>query len=83
MTAPSGERAVNIKQLQARVEVLEAEVKRLREQLAADPPKRSIVDLFGKYANDPAAEEADRLMFEQIERQRKKDLAALGWTRPA
>ena len=52
---------MTIKDLEKRIAALEAEVRTLREQVAAGTPKKSIADMFGRYKDDPLAAEADRL----------------------
>jgi hypothetical protein len=63
-------------QLEKRLAALEAEVRTLRAQFDSSEPKsRSWTDLFGKYAGDPAFEEATRLGREERERINRESLA--------
>lgn len=69
---------MTIKELEQRVAALETEVRALREQVATgEVPKRSVIDLFGKYKDDPATAEADRLGREWRERENRKSLEEL------
>lgn len=65
---------MTIKDLEKRIAALEAEVRTLREQVAAGSPKKSVADLYGKYKDDPVAAEADRLGREWRERENRKSL---------
>jgi hypothetical protein len=65
---------MTMKEMEKRIAALEAEVRTLREQVEAGSPKKSVADLYGKYKDDPAAAEADRLGREWRERENRKSL---------
>ena len=66
---------MTVDELANRVAALEAEVRQLRAaQAAADARPKSVLDLFGKYADDPAFEEAVRLGREYREQVNRESL---------
>lgn len=66
---------MTIAQLEKRVAALEAEIRALKAQVAGSEQKpRSWLDLFGKYKDDPAFEEATRLGREWYEEEKRKSL---------
>jgi hypothetical protein len=67
---------MTVAELEKRLAALEAKVRKLRVQIDSSELKpRSWTDLFGKYANDPAFDEATRLGREERERINRESLA--------
>lgn len=74
-TTPTGGGPMTVEDLAKRVAALEAEVQELRAKVGnGEPPKRSVLDLYGKYADDPTFEEATRIGREYRERVNRESL---------
>jgi Ser-tRNA(Ala) deacylase AlaX len=70
---------MTVKELAARVAALETEVGELKAKLAASeqPQKKSWLDLYGKYADDPVFDEVVRLGQEWREEDRRRTIAEM------
>jgi hypothetical protein len=63
-----------VAELEKRVKALEAELAELKKRVSSEPNYRPWTELLGRYANDPMAQEADRLGREYRDEVNRKSL---------